>query len=227
MNQPSLKSLTLEWRPEKRLQSQDRLWVLTDTYTEWRSFRDYATPQKFFRVGCYDLRTGKICFVRFSVDDVRGFLKAGVPPAPWPGGLSSGIEVKRLAHGEGEEKGRFKVDVTLVDIPSDLAWVGPVARAAFKKEDHRSNSSLGMWRKMADRVAQEKAIEKAALDMKGSFSAGDVKNEVKKVLGREVAVSATLKRLVEEKQLLPFGKKRGRTYEVTPRMVVERVDWTS
>lgn len=221
MNQPSPKTPTLEWQPEKRLQSQDRLWILTDTYTEWRSFREDATPQKFYRVGCYDLRTMKIGYVRFSVDDCTGLLKAQILPPPWPAGLAHGIEVKRMAHDGGEEKGRFKVDITLLDIDPAMAWIAPAARILFRRDGHWPNSTRDMWKKRVDRVALVKSIEAAALGMAGRFSAKDVHEK----LGRKVPVSHVLRHLVNEKRLLPFGEKRGRTYEVAPPMVPERVDW--
>ncbi len=223
MIQPPPKTPTLEWQPEKRLQSQDRLWILTDTYTEWKSYREDATPQKFYRVGCFDLKTRKLCYVRFSVDDSTGMLRAGIPAPPWSSGpLPYGIEVKRMAHGGGEEKGRFKVDIAIIDIDLKDAWIGREAPRMFAGDGHWSNSTRDMWKKQADRVAQVKAIEAAALGMAGRFSAGDVKRK----LGAEVNVSPILRQLVDEERLLPFGKKRGRTYEVAPPMVTERVDWT-
>lgn len=222
MNQPLPKTPTLEWQPEKRLQSQDQLWIVTDTYTEWKSYRDDATPQKFFRVGCFDLKTRKICYVRFSVDDSTGMLRAGIPAPPWSSGpLPYGIEVKRMAHGGGEEKGRFKVDIAIIDIDLKDAWIAHEARKMFAKDGHWPNSTRDMWKKRVERVALVKSIEAAALGMAGRFSAKDVHEK----LGRKVPVSHVLRHLVDEKRLLPFGEKRGRTYEVAPPMVPERVDW--
>lgn len=221
MNQPSPITHALAWQSEKRLQSQDLLWILTNTFTEWRSFRGDATPQKFFRVGCFDLRTRRVGYVRFSLDDCNGILMAGLPAAPWPTGLSQAILVKRLAHDGGEEKGRFKVDITPVDIDPVDAWVAPVARAMFAKDGFWSNATHDMWRRQADRVALAKAIEATALGMVGRFSAGDLK----KALGVNANVTPILRRLVQEKRLLPYGKKRGALYEVAPPMVPERIDW--
>lgn len=125
-----------------------------------------------------------------------------------------------MAH-EKEGGGRFNVDITLFDIEPDVAAIAPAARAAFKHEGHWANSTRDMWRKMVDRVALEKSIESAILGMVGPFAAGDVK----RALGRNVNVSPVLKRLVDEKRLLPFGQKRGRRYEVTPPTFPERIDW--
>lgn len=211
---------SLQWQPEKRLLSGDRVWILTDTYMEWRSFRNDATPQRWFKVGCYDLKTNRIGYVRFSIDDARGLLRANFTPPPWPTGLPVGFEVKRLAHGGGGE-GRFKVDILPLDVPSDVLSLAPVAVAMFARDGHWANSTHGMWKDLAARVAQEQTIESTALAMQGWFSAGDLKKKI----GQPVNVTPVLARLVQEKRLVPTGKKRGAKYQVAPPVVVERLDW--
>lgn len=221
MNTPSLPTPSLQWQDEKRLSSGDLLWFLTDVQSEWRQFYTNSTPQQWFRVGALDLKTLKLGFVRFSIDDARSIIRAALPPPPWGAPLPYGIEVKRFAHIGGEEKGRFKEEMTLIDIPQDIAWMGPVGREAFRRAGHSPNAVWGMWKKLVVRWDQAKAIEVAALGMEGRFSAGDVKD----VVGKDVNVTPVLTRLVDEKRLLPFGQGRGRTYEVAPASLPERVDW--
>lgn len=212
---------TLQFAPEKRLSSGDRVWILTDTYMEWHSFRSDSTPRKWFKVGCFDLKTNKICYVRFSLDDARGLLRAGFSPPPWTAPLSTGIEVTRLAH-DAVREGRFKVEIREVNVPADVVSLAPVARAMFARDGHWANSTLGMWKDLEARVSLEKEIEATALRMSDWFSAGDLK----KKLGKPVNVTPVLTQLVQEKRLLPKGKKRGAKYLVTPPEIVERVDWT-
>ena len=88
----------------KRLTSGDKIWILTDVETHFSSFLPWSTPQRLSKVGAFDFRTSRIGFITFSLDDVRGILRAGLPPAPWSS-PQSGIEVCRLAHRGGEEKG--------------------------------------------------------------------------------------------------------------------------
>jgi hypothetical protein len=211
---------SLQFQPEKRLQSGDRILILTDVYTEWRSYRSDSTPQKWHRVGCYDLKTQKIGYFLFSVDDARGLLFAGFTPPPWPSGLSRAFEVKRRAH-TGVREGRFKLAITTLDIPNEVASLIPQARRMFARDGHWPNSTLGMWGKLAGRVAQEQAIERAALAQVGWFKAGDIK----KVVGN-VNVSPVLTRLVEEERLVSEGKKRGARYMVAPPTPLpNRADW--
>jgi hypothetical protein len=78
-----------------------------------------------------------------------------------------------------------------------------------------------MWKDLAARVAQEQAIERAALGMVGWFAARDVKA----IVGN-VNVSPILGRLVEEKRLVMEGKKRGARYILAPpQPLPDRVDW--
>jgi hypothetical protein len=128
------------------------------------------------------------------------------------------LEVKRIAH-TGQEKGRFKVEITLIDLDDASTWIGP---QAFHRAGHRPNATWGMWHKLASRVALEQAIETTALSMVGRFSAGDLK----KALGQDVNVGHVLARLVDEKRLLPSGKKKGARYEVAPPNLPLRTDWT-
>lgn len=226
MNQASPNSFNLDMQPEKRLASGDKFWFLTDIQAEWRSYYSNSTPQRWFRVGAFDLKSRKVSYVHFSLDDVSGLLRAGMNPGPWLAPRSHGVDVKRIAHCGGKEKGRFNVDITLIEIDPTDAWIAAEARRLFAKDGFWVNSTRDMWKKQAESVAQEKAIEAAALARTRQFAARDVKADVKKVLGREVSVSAVLKRLVEERRLVPFGKGRARTYEVAAPMVLERVDWT-
>ncbi len=211
---------SLQFQPEKRLQSGDRVLVLTDVYTEWRSYYSNSTPQKWHRVGCYDLKTQQIGYFLFSVDDARGLLFAGFSPPPWPSGLSHAFEVKRLAHA-GVREGRFKVSITALDIPSEVASLIPHGRRMFARDGHWPNSTLGMWGKLAARVAQEQAVERAALAQVGWFKAGDIK----KIVGK-VNVSPILARLVDEGRLVMDGKKKGARYiAAPPTPLPNRADW--
>lgn len=211
---------SLQFQPEKRLQSGDRVLVLTDVYVEWRSYRSDSTPQRWHKVGCYDLKTQKVGYFLFSLDDARGLLFAGFTPPPWPAGLSHGFEVKRLAHS-GVREGRFKVSINLVEIPTDVASLAPIARRMFARDGHWPNGTLGMWKELAARVAQEQSIERAALAQVGWFKAGDIK----KIVG-QVNVSPVLGRLVEEEHLVMEGKKKGTRYMVAPPTPLpNRADW--
>jgi hypothetical protein len=128
------------WQPEKRLSSDDRIWILTDIETHSSSFYPSSAEQRWFKVGAYDLRTNCIGFVRFSIDDVRGMLRAGLPAAPWNAPLAYGIDVTRLAH-DGRCEGRFVVTVKLLDIEPELHAIVPAARRIFRDACRRSPRS--------------------------------------------------------------------------------------
>ena len=197
------------WQPEKRLSSDDRIWILTDIETHSSSFRPGSAEQWWFKVGAYDLRTDCIGFVRFSIDDVRGMLRAGLPAAPWKAPLANGIDVTRLAH-DGKCEGRYAVTVKLVDIEPALHTIVPAAKRVFRDAYLSPNATLDMWKELVDTVAREKQVEAASLNMTGLFSAGDVQA----IVGAGINVSPVLKRMVKDGRLDRFGKTRGTQYRV-------------
>lgn len=199
------------WQAEKRMSSTDKIWILTDIETYTSSMYGCSTEQRWFKVGAYDMRTSHIGFVRFSTDDAKAMLRAGLPAPLWHAPQSHGIEVKRLAHGDGQEKGRFRVRMALVDLDPSLRLIVPAAVKAFQDAVHRPNATAGMWKDLVAFVAREKQIENAALGMTGLFIASDVQA----VVGVGVNVLPVLKRMVEEERRLErFGKTRGTKYRV-------------
>lgn len=131
-----------------------------------------------------------------------------------------GIQTKRLAH-DGEERGRYRVTMTTVQLPEELLALGGRIRARFESCGFSPNATPGMWEELVARVAREKRIEEVALAMSGSFSAGTVRA----VVGAEVNVTPVLRRLVDEGRLIMSGKKRGTRYERTSRFIPTRADW--
>jgi len=211
------------WQAEKRLSSSDKIWILTDIETHSSSFRPGSAEQWWFKVGAYDLRTNCIGFIRFSIDDVRGILRAGLPAAPWNAPLAHGIDVTRLAH-EGKCEGRYAVTVKLVDIDPALHSIVPAAKRIFRDAYLSPNAVPGMWKKVVDEVAREKQIEAAALGLIGLFSASDVHA----LVGAGINVSPVLKRMVNDGRLDRFGKTRGTQYRVHLRPgFVTNGAWTS
>lgn len=198
------------WQEPRRLASNDRIWILTDVETYDSAMYHWASEQTWFKVGAYDFRTGCIGFFRFSKDDARGLLRAGISPPPWTSPQQRGFEVTRVAHHDDEEKGRFIVTMETFDIPSPLQAIVPAAERAFWHAPFTPNATPGMWGNLAAFVAMEKKIESVALGMVGWFSAGSVKA----LVGVGTNVSPVLKRLVDEERLHRVGKTRGTRYLV-------------
>lgn len=197
------------WQDTKRLSSGDKIWILTDIETSTSSFYPCSTEQRWFTVGAYDFRTECIGFFRFSLDDVRGILRAGLPPAPWRSSQSHGVEVFRLAHEDGEEKGRFVVTVKLFDIPSEVKAIESAAKSAFWHAGLTPSSTPGMWQDLVDAVAKDKKIEAAILGTNGMFTANDIA-----LLVPGDNCSLILRRLVKEGRVERFGRTRATQYRV-------------
>lgn len=198
------------WQDARRLASGDRTWILTDVEECSSSFLPWSKPQRLFKVGAFDLRSKCLGFFTFSLDDVRGMLRAGIPSAPWAAPQTHGIEITRLAHDDGEEKGRFVVTVDLLDVPPELQAIASVAKNAFWHAAHTPNATPGMWKDLVDAVDREQRIEAAALGMTGLFTASDVQA----IVGVGVNVLAVLKKLVKGEKLQRFGQTRGTRYRV-------------
>lgn len=199
------------WQEERRLSSGDRIWIFTDIETFTSALYHWSAEQRFFKVGAYDLRTRCIGFFKFTRDDAKGLLRAGLLPPPWSAPQSHGFEVTRLAHDGGQAKGRFVVTVKLLDIDPALHAIIPAAKRAFWHAAHHPNAKPDMWKDLVDAVAHEKRIETAALGMTGLFSASDVQA----IVGVGVNVLPVLKRMVEpERRLERFGRTRGTKYRV-------------
>lgn len=198
------------WQEPKRLSSGDKIWILTDVETSTSSFYSWSTEQEWFTVGAYDFRSECIGFFKFSLDDGRGLLRAGLPAPPWNAPQVNGIEVSRLAHDNGEAKGRFVVTVKLVDIDPKLLAITAAAKRAFWDAGLNPNAEPGMWSDLVAAVVQEKKIESAALGRTGLFTAKDVEA----VVGGGVNVLPVLKRLVNDGRLERFGRTRGTQYLV-------------
>lgn len=210
-----------ERQPQKRLTSGDVVWIITDIYTEQRRYYGNSSLQRWFKAGGIDLTTGKMGYFRFTIDDAAALVRAGITPPPWAQPLPQAIAVKRLAHSR-TERGRYRVDITTVNVDPRFLPLGPVLRQFFTREGHEPNFTPGLWRKLVDRAALDKEIEETALAMVGRFSAGDLRN----VLGKgAVNVTRVLRRLVRQSRLQPFGKKRGARYEVIPPTTPARTDW--
>ena len=211
-----------DFHGEKRLRSQDRIWIVTDVHSYTSRLYHWSVPQEWFRVGALDLDSNHLMLVEFSRDDARQLLRAGLPPPPWNEPLSHGLELTRIYHGD-QEKGRFREKVALIDLDPELLKHGPMLRKHFESQmGLRGNSTPGMWEEMVEWARRQNAIESAALSFDGWFSAGDVK----KIVGNDIHVSATLKRMVKDGLLVTNGRsKRGARYMKAPPRLVERADW--
>lgn len=214
---------TPSWQREKFLQSGDTFWILTDIQQYSSPYLSYADPQELFRVGIYDLRTRCVGYANFGRDIAFAILKAGIAAPPWTSGpLPVAVELHREPH-EKDEKGRYRVSAKLLPLEPAVALVEPKARRLLA--GFTPNSEAGMWDDLAQRAAKENRIEAAVESMRahGEFSAGDIR----KVVGKDAAVTPILKRLVADGILLPpTGKKRGTKYMHAPLPIVERADWT-
>jgi hypothetical protein len=211
------------WQQEKRLASQDRIWILTDIYHWQSSYYSYSTVQERFRVGAVDLRTNCLGEFWFTIDDAHAMLKAGVPAPPWTAPSFFGIEACRGAHN-GTEKGRYHVTMTPIDLPHDLVTLGAYLRRQFRTHATRVNSTPGMWQRLVESVALVKKIEEVALAMTVTFSAGDIRS----LVGKDVDVTPVLTRLVKSGRLHRMGEKKGTRYAVAPKKtewwMIERDD---
>lgn len=197
------------WQETKRLSSGDKIWILTDVETSTSSFLPWSTEQRWYTVGAYDFRTECIGFFRFSLDDAKGLLRAGLAPPPWNSSQSHGVEVFRLAHEDGEEKGRFVVRGKLFDIASEVKAIEPTAKTAFWHAGLTPNATPDMWEDLVDLVTKEKRIEAAILGTNGMFTANDVA-----LLVPGDNYSPILQRLVKEGRVERFGRARGTQYRV-------------
>jgi len=223
MTTPSTYSQLIDtWQGVKRARSGDRFFVLTDTQTHYSAMYGCSTVQQWFRVGAVDLRTMKLGYVDFSIDDIRALLRSKVSPAPWKQPHAVGIELTRLYHGP-KKQGRFRERVTLIDLDPVLLAQGPRLRAYFERHLYfTGNSSAGMWTELEQRAAELRAIEEAALSMTDWFAARDVKAQA----GNDVSVTRVLKMLVAEGRLVPNGKKKGGArYMVAMPACIQRADW--
>lgn len=211
------------WQPEKHLQSGDRIVIVTDVERFTSKYYPWSTPQELFRVGVYDLVTGKIGYVNFGRDLAFFMMKAGLPAPPWTRPMEFGVAVYRSSH-DGEPNGRYRGRVELIHLEPEIAAITPVVTGLFSRGSSTPNAVPGMWKDLEDRAREENAIEAAVRRMVGLFSAGDVK----KIVGKDVDVTPVLKRLVSEGTLLPpTGTKRGTRYRHAPPPIVERSDWTT
>lgn len=213
--------LPFEFHGHKRLSSRDRVWITTDVHSYTSKMLDWSVPQQWFEAGALCLDTNHLALVRFSNDDVRAMMKAGMRPAPWPSHQRHGIELTRLYHGS-QEKGRFREKVALIELDPELVKHGPMVRSHFEKEiGLRGNSTPGMWKEAVEWAKRENLIEAAALSFNDWFSAG----MVKEIVG-DINVSPTLARLVQEGLLVPNGKaKKGARYMKAPPVLIDRADW--
>ena len=67
------------WSPdERRLSSGDRILILTDIHCDSSRWHHSSALQEWFRVGGIDLKTNRVGFFRFSIDDARALLQAGM-----------------------------------------------------------------------------------------------------------------------------------------------------
>jgi hypothetical protein len=207
----------------KRLKSGDRVWLVTDARSYTDKYLGWSEPQQWFEVGAVCLKTNRLFLVRFSIDDVKAMLKAGILPAPWPSHQRQGIGLTRLYHGS-QGNGRFREKVSLIDLDPELLKHGASLRAYFERQvGLRGNVVPGAWKEMQDAADRENRIEAAAISFTDWFSASDIK----KLLGEDINVTHTLDRMVEERLLITNGKaKRGRKYMAAPPIFIDRADWT-
>lgn len=212
---------SLIWQAPKQLHAHDKVWFLTGIRRELSPFKPWSKPQELFKVGAYDLITGKIGFVRFGRDIAYALMKVCLPPPPWKAPAPFAVELHREGHVDDEEKGRFLTWATRIELDPTLLSLAPAALRKFAEHGHSPNANVGMWAKEEARAAKENAVEQAALSMVGVFKASDVKA----IVGG-INVSPILKRLVEEGRLVPASPK---TYRVAPPkvIIIERSDWTS
>ncbi len=218
MTTPTYPTQTLQWQPERHLKSGDKIWILTDIQTVWSGYFDYSADQELFRVGIYDLTTGKIGFGKFGRDIAHAFLKASIQPAPWRAPLPCAVEIHRQSHGN-TKGGRFRTWATLIDVDPQIIAIAPLAQKKFVQEGHDPTATVGMWSDLEARAKRELAVEKAALAMVGIFKASDVR----KIVGN-INVSPVLRDLVEEGRLVRVGAKK---YMVAPpHPLPQRLDWT-
>jgi hypothetical protein len=216
------------WQEPKHLKSGDRVWILTDVEISKSRYMECSTPQTLFKVGIYDLKTDHVGWGIFGRDIAYALVKAGLTPPPWSAPQPVGFEIRRLAHGNGEEKGRFIVEVELIDLDPELQAIIPVAKRKFASAGLCPNSTPGISDDLLARAAKEKAIEAACLGMVGLFSAGDVKVAIG---DPDADVTDVIQRLVAQGKLVcPTGsKKRWTRYAVASTKaptIMERADWT-
>jgi len=208
-----------QWQPDKLLKARDRVLILTGIEREFSAYLPWSEPQELFKVGIYDVATGKVGFARFGRDIAFAFVKAGLAP-PWSGPQTVGVEIHRAGH-PGENKGRQHTWATLIDLDPAVLAIAPLARRRLVSEGHYPNLPLGAWADLEERAKSELAIEAAALGMVGEFKASDIK----KIVGDDKRISRVLRGLVREGRLEKV-KSTGKKYIVTPPQIIERSDWT-
>jgi hypothetical protein len=172
-------------------------------------------------VGIYDLKTGCCGYANFGRDVAFSLAKAGISVPPWTSPLPVAIELHRESH-DGEEKGRYRVSAKLLPLDPEVILIERKAKRLFAT--FSPNAEAGMWNDLVERASKDTLIETAieAMRSQGEFSAGNIK----KLVGKDVNVTPTLKNMVARGILLATGKKRGtRHLHATPR-IVERTDWT-
>lgn len=208
-----------DWQPEKQLRSGDRVWFLTDVERFTSSYLAWSTPQVRFKVGIYDLETGRVGFAVFGKDIAYMIVKAGIAPPPWTNPAPFAIELRRDGHDE-DEKGRYTGTVTLLPLDPAIAACAGSTRRRFAAE-HSPNVLPGVWDDLVERAAKENAIEAAVRGMNGTFSAGDVKAAIG---DPDAEVTPVLQKFVREGKLLPpTGTKRWTRYELaTPLLADDR-----
>jgi hypothetical protein len=207
------------WYPEeRRLSSGDQILIVTDIYCYRSRMVRSARDQQWFRVGAVNLKDLTVGYWRFSIDDAKAILKAGIAP-PWTQPLGEGIQIKRDLHVTGSRMGRYKVTITTVSVPPEIAVEAADLRKLFERKGHQSNLVPGSWSRQQQSANRKLAVERAALSQAGVFKAA----QVKEIVGAGINVTPDLSRLVEEGRLTRVGKKR---YVVTPPKIVERADWT-
>lgn len=211
------------WQPDKLLKAHDRVLILTGIEREHSAYLPWSEPQELFKVGIYDLATGKVGFARFGRDIAFALVKAGIAPPPWKAPQSFGVEIHRAGH-PGENKGRQYTWATLIDLEPTIIAVAPIARRTLLSVGHYPNLPPGAWADLEERAKRELAIEAAALVMVGEFSAADVRAAIG---DPNADLTGVLQRLVREGKLLPpTGKTRGTRYQVAPPSpLIERADW--
>lgn len=220
-------SFTFPFIGNKRLKSHDSVWIVTDVRTFTTSLYPWSEPQRWYRAGALDLGSKHLVLAEWSTDDMRAILKAGMAAGigapPWSSPMSHGFLLTRFSHG-GRDKGRFREEVSLVELNEDIRSFGPALRRHFEKNlDVVGNVHAGALRAVLDWATRENAIEAAALSFSDWFAAGDVKD----IVGQDVNVTRTLARMVAERVLVTNGKtKKGRRYMATRPIVVDRSDWT-
>lgn len=206
------------WQPDKMLGAHDRVLFLTGIEREFSAYHPWSKHQELFKVGVYDLATGKIGFARFGRDIAFAIIKAGIAPPPWSAPQPVGVEIHRAGH-PGENKGRQHTWATLIDLDPAVLAIAPLARRRILSEGHHPNLPLGSWADLEERAKSELRIEAAALAMPGTFKASDIK----KIVGDDKRISRVLRGLVREGRLTPVSAKK---YVVTPPKLVTRLDWT-